>query len=214
MIKRDLLGLLLLGALPWAQAAEPPQVMLQIELRWVESSISAAALEGNKQGAVVVGTGGSVSPKGGKILSTRPDNAGVGQVQRLMVLNGRSASALMSEPRRMEWLDWGVESRQGQWQPKAQMRSVWVDRQTGVQLKVNWPGGAKPALLELRTLQPRGEVGTDELISSLLMPLEQWAVVAREGGNPQASQPGTFSSRDAEPQTSRELQVRISRSPH
>lgn len=210
---RRLLALLLLAVLPLAKAAEPPQQMLQVELRWVESSISAAALAGNRQGAVVVGTGGSVSPRGGQVLSTRPADAGVGPMQRLMVLNGRSASALMSEPRRLEYLDWGVQSRQGKLEPQAQSRSVWVERQTGVQLKVTWPGGARPALLELRTLLPRGEAGSEELISSLLVPLEHWTVVAREGGNPQPPPAGTYSSRDAEPQPSRELQVRISRAP-
>lgn len=220
MTRRHLLAHLLPALLPavvlvplLARAAEPPQLMLQIELRWVESSISGAALAGNKQGAVVVGTGGSVSPKGGKIVSTRPDDAGVGAVQRLMVLNGRSASALMNERKRVEWIDWGVEMRRGQMQPQAQSRSVWVERQTGVQLKVNWPGGAKPALLELRSLQPRDEAGREELISSLLVPLQQWVVIARDGVGPQASPPGVYSSRDAEPQLSRELQVRISPAP-
>lgn len=218
MIKRRdlaglLTGLLLLAGPPLARAAEPPQVMLQIELRWVESSMSGAALTGNKQGAVVVGTGGSVSPRGGKILSTRPDDAGVSPVQRLVVLNGRSASALVNQPRRIEMLDWGVESRRGQWQPQAQMRSVWVERQTGFQLKPSWPGGQQPVLLELRALLLRGEAGSEELVTTQLIPLEQWVTVAREGGNPRPSAPGTYSSRDAEPQASRELQVRISRAP-
>jgi len=212
-ILRRLLALLPLLALAPLLAAEPPRQMLQVELRWVESSLSAAALAGNRQGAVVVGTGGSVSPRGGQVLSTRPVDAGVGPVQRLMVLNGHSASALMSEPRRLEYLDWGVQSRQGRLEPQAQARSVWVERQTGVQLKVLWPGGTQPALLELRTLQPRGEAGSEELISSLLVPLEHWTVVAREGASPQAPAPGTYSSRDAEPQASRELQLRIRRAP-
>ncbi|MDM4768077.1 hypothetical protein [Pelomonas sp. SE-A7] len=197
-----------------AQAAEPPQVMLQIELRWVETSLSGAALDASKRGAVVVGTGGSVSPAGGKIISTRPADAGVSPVQRLLVLNGRQASALVNQPRRMEMLDWGVErDRRGQWQPQAQMRSVWVDRQTGFQIKPSWPGGSQPVLLELRALLPRGEAGSEELVTTQLIPLDQWAVVAREGSNPQAPAAGTYSSRDAEPQTSRELQLRIVRAP-
>ncbi|WP_204280290.1 hypothetical protein, partial [Raoultella ornithinolytica] len=57
--------------LPARLAAAPPAVQLLVELRWVDSRLAPAAVAAVRDGAVVVGTAGSVSPRGpGVVTST------------------------------------------------------------------------------------------------------------------------------------------------
>ncbi len=59
---RALTSLLLLFALcAQASAQALPRKNLWVELRWVETQVSAAAVAGVRDGAVVLGTAGSVS---------------------------------------------------------------------------------------------------------------------------------------------------------
>ena len=50
--------------LPVLSHAAPPAVQLLVELRWVDSALPPSAQAGVRDGAVVVGTAGSVSPRG------------------------------------------------------------------------------------------------------------------------------------------------------
>ncbi len=69
MKRRALLPLILLPALA---AAAPPAVQLVVELRWVDSNLPPAAQAAVRDGAVVVGTAGSVSPRGPGFVTSRP----------------------------------------------------------------------------------------------------------------------------------------------
>jgi hypothetical protein len=237
MTSRRLLLVLALLALQLsglARAAEPagPRQNLLVELRWVESQFSGAALAGVRQGAVVVGTAGSVSPKPAITLSTRrQEDEQSGQIQRVVVLNGYQASVLLSETQLLQWLDYGVELRDirgagggegDRARIQAQTRSVPVERQRGFALTPQWPGGRQPVRVELRVLGsaeaqgpqgPQGQSAQTELLSTVQVPMGDWMTVARSGAATRAPQPGVISSSDAESQSSRELQLRITLAP-
>ncbi|HEX2009618.1 MAG TPA: hypothetical protein VJN44_01655, partial [Roseateles sp.] len=142
-LRRRLLLLCPLLALAAAQAESPRQNLL-VELRWVESGVSGAVIAGSRQGGVVVGTAGSVSPRpGGTTLSTRRVEDDIVQSQQLLVLNGQTASVMLAETELLQWLDYGIELRGGPARPQprlhAQSRSLPVERRRGFALTPLWP---------------------------------------------------------------------------
>ncbi|MEJ5999589.1 hypothetical protein [Paucibacter soli] len=227
MYRRLLVLLTGLLALP-AWAAEGPRQNLWVELRWVESSVSGAAVAGVREGAVVVGTAGSVSPRGAVELSTRRRDEGEEQAQqRLLVLNGHSASVQHGELAPVEWLDYGVQAdlNAGQAQPGkvyAVPRMSVVERETrGFTVSPHWPGGSQPVRVELKAqdLAPAGPgahagaAARQQVLSTVQVPLGDWVTVARSGQDLQRQQRGVLSSRDAEARGQRELQLRVQLAP-
>ncbi|WP_349740485.1 hypothetical protein [Roseateles cavernae] len=209
-------GLLLLAP-ALGRAAEGPRQNLLVELRWAESSVSGAAVAGVRQGGVVVGTAGSVSPRPGLTLSTRRQEAEGSQIQRVLVLNGYQASVLLSETELLQWLDYGVELRGGgRERPRihAQTHSLPTERQRGFVLTPSWPGGKQPVRVELRALGAGQQSGAQsELLSTVLVAMGDWLTVARSGAATRQPQAGVISSSDAESQSSRELQLRVTLAP-
>jgi hypothetical protein len=219
-------GAALLSILPAVQAAEP-RVNLWVELRWVDSRVSQAAVSGVRDGAVVVGTGGSVSPRGAVVLSTEQRQAQGQLLQRLTVLNGYRASVQFGELVPLQWVEVSVPGVSGEGGPpsrehaRAQLRQGYVEQLRGFTLEPHWPGGREPVRVTLRAqdLTPSssglpGQPGTrTEVESTALVPLDEWVTLARSGGQLQRTERGTFSSRDAESVSSRELQVRIQAAP-
>ncbi len=209
-------GLLLLAPV-LGRAAEGPRQNLLVELRWAESSVSGAAVAGVRQGGVVVGTAGSVSPRPGLTLSTRRQEAESSQIQRVLVLNGYQASVLLSETELLQWLDYGVELHGGgRERPRihAQTHSLPIERQRGFVLTPSWPGGKQPVRVELRALGAGQQSGAQsELLSTVLVAMGDWLTVARSGAATRQPQAGVISSSDAEGQSSRELQLRVTLAP-
>lgn len=214
-------ALLLTAALPlWA--AEGPRQNLLVELRWVESGVSGAAVAGVRQGAVVVGTAGSVSPRPGLILSTRRQEDEVQQSQRVLVLNGYQASVLLAETELLQWLEPAVElrgsgsdGRPDRARIQIQPRSLPVERRRGFALTPHWPGGRQPVRVELRALAAGQDAqqAQMELLSTVQVALGEWITVARSGTTARRAEPGVISSSDAEGQRSRELQLRVGLAP-
>ncbi|WP_144006940.1 hypothetical protein [Pelomonas sp. KK5] len=210
---RFLIGLIVLAPL-MAQAAQN----LQVELRWTESAVSGAAMAGVRDGGYVVGTAGSVSPRpGGVTISTA--RASAPPAQRLVVMNGKSASITLTEPQTTQWLDYAVEmpTQQGG-QPKvyAAPRTSVVERSRGFVVTPRWAGGKRPVEVELKAMRPREEAeggGEEQVLSHVQVPLGEWITVARTGAPARAPERGVTSSRDAEPQSSRELQLRVTLAP-
>jgi len=216
---------------PAARAASPSPPAagnLLVELRWVQSSVSGAALAGLRDGAVVVGTAGSVGTRpGGTTLSTAPSSEAVEpQPLRVVVMNGKSASVSMTEQQPTEWLDYGVElspgGRGGGNSPSsakvyAAPRSGTVERSRGFVVTPRWPGGKQRVQVELKAYRPQGGEGgaggQAQVYSTVAVAMGDWITVARSGGNLRPAERGVVSSRDAEPQTSRELQLRVSLAP-
>src|SRR6218665_3574800 len=108
--RRTALAVLVMLSLPLpggaqAREAEGPRRNLLVELRWVESTLSGAALAGAGDGGPVVGTAGSVSPRPGPVLSTRRLEDAAPPAQRLTVLNGRAAPVAPSPPLTPQWAE-------------------------------------------------------------------------------------------------------------
>jgi len=209
-----------------AWAAEGPRQNLWVELRWVESSVSSAAVAGVREGAVVVGTAGSVSPRGAVELSTRRRDEGAEQLQRLLVLNGYSASVQLSELMPVEWLDYGVQTdiNAGQAQPGkvyALPRKSVVEQTRGFSVSPHWPGGNQPVRVELKAedlapASPGAQAmapARQQVLSTVQVPLGDWVTVARSGQGLQRQERGVVSSRDAEARSLRELQLRVQLAP-
>jgi hypothetical protein len=191
----------------WASAA-PPAVQLLVELRWVDSALPPSAQAGVRDGALVVGTAGSVSPRGpGVVTSTVP--AVSVPTQRLLVQNGERASARLTSREPLQWVDTTVElaaggaTRRVYANPRPQL-----DRQVAQSFTVtpDWAGGNAPVRVTFDV-----EEGGNAYQSTLSLPMERWQAVARTGGSsPAPAARGTVSSRDAAGQPERELQLRVS----
>lgn len=222
--------LCLAGALALAPAAwsAEPRVNLWVELRWVDSRVSQAAVAGVRDGAVVVGTGGSVSPRGAIVIGTEQQAAQGQLLQRLTVLNGYKASVQLGELVPLQWVDVSMPlaaAGDGGTAPRdagrAQLRQGYVEQLRGFTLEPHWPGGREPVRVTLRAqdLTPSGTgapgqpAARTEIESTALVPLDEWVTLARSGGQLRRTERGTFSSRDAEAVNSRELQVRIQAAP-
>ncbi len=216
---------LLLAAAP--AVAQGPAQNLWVEVRWVDSAVSGAAVAGLSTGATVVGTAGSISARGGAGLSTqRRDEQ---QVQRLLVLNGHPASVRLTEQTPVQWLDFGVQFDAGGANPGAGANRGWavprhgVTEQTqGFSVTPHWPGGQQPVRVELRAQgsagamqgQQQGQAQSQaEVLSTVSVALGQWLTVARSGAATQRQERGIISSRSAEAQSARELQLRVDLAP-
>jgi hypothetical protein len=227
-----LLALSLLAA--QAVAAGGPSQNLWVEVRWVDSAVSGAAVAAVRDGAVVVGTAGSVTARGGAAVSTqRRDEQ---QVQRLLVLNGHQASVQLTETTPVQWLDFGVQfdavaggaANTNNANNASNTNKGWAVPRSGVSEQTQgftvtpqWPGGQQPVRVELRA-QSSGNASAQspspsqtqaQIVSTVSVALGQWLTVARSGAATQRQERGVISSRSAEAQTSRELQLRVELAP-
>ncbi len=237
------LALALAAAAAAAEAAPSagPRQNLWVEVRWVDSAVSGAAVAAIRDGSVVVGTAGSVSARGSVGFNTqRRDEQ---QVQRLLVLNGHQASVQLTETTPVQWLDFGVQFDAGAaggaggatplpaaggansnanrgW---AVPRQGVTEQTQGFTVTPHWPGGQQPVRVELRAqgssgsgnlLQGQSQAQTQaQVLSTVSVGLGQWLTVARSGAATQRQERGVISSRSAETQSSRELQLRVDLAP-
>lgn len=207
---------LLLTLLPLSALGAPPAVQLLVELRWVDSNLPPAAQAGVRDGAVVVGTAGAVSPRGpGVVVSTAP--AAAQPVQRLLVLNGQRAGLRLTTREPLQWVDAVVEidaaaSAAG---PASAPRRIYASPRQGERRRTQsfsatptWPGGRAPVHVEFDV-----DDSDNAFHSTLALPMERWQTVARSGGATAPAPRGTLSSADAAGQPERELQLRVSVQP-
>ncbi|MBV8036230.1 hypothetical protein [Roseateles sp.] len=212
-MKRRALLHTLLTLLPLSAAAAPPAVTLVVELRWVDSNVAGAALAGVRDGAVVVGTAGAVSPRGPAVV-TSTATAAPAVVQRLLVLNGQRASLRLAAREPLQWVDAVVELDPSAG-PASAPRRLYAsprqgERRTAQSFTVtpSWPGGRAPVRVAFDV-----DTGDEAFQSTLDLPLQRWQPVARSGGGASPAARGTVSSRDAAGQPERELQLRVSLQP-
>ena len=218
-----------------AADAQAPRQNLWVEVRWVDSALSGAALSAIRDGSVVVGTAGSVSARGTVGFNTQRSDES--QVQRLLVLNGHQASVHLTETTPVQWLDFGVQfdaaaGGSGGAVPlpagnNANPNKGWavprngVTEQTqGFTVTPHWPGGQQPVRVELRAQggsggsMTQGQTQTQaQVLSTVSVGLGQWLTVARSGAATQREERGVISSRSAETQSTRELQLRVELAP-
>lgn len=208
---------LLLTLLPLPALAAPPGVQLLVELRWVDSHLPPAAQAGVRDGAVVVGTAGAVSPRGpGVVVSTAPA-AAPQPAQRLVVLNGQRASLRLTTREPLQWVDAVVEidpSARAAGPASAPRRLYASPRQgerrsaQGFAVTPTWPGGRAPVRVDFDI-----DDGDSAFQSTLDLPMDRWQTVARSGGAMAPAPRGTLSSADAAGYPERELQLRVSVQP-
>ncbi|MBV8379711.1 MAG: hypothetical protein JO224_08260 [Pelomonas sp.] len=209
---KKLLPMFLICGAALARASEPN---LEVELRWVETRLNAAAVGAVRNGAYVVGTLGTVSSQGGgSTYSTTSPDASVQPVARLRVQSGHTAGVDFSEERRQQSIELiggggaqaqaqGASSARG---PRGKIIDTPVERHRSVSVTPRLAGDG--AQLEVSVVEPQA-AGQSEQHTTLQVPLNRWFTVARSGELPHAPEPGTYSTSDAAVQTQRELQVRV-----
>ncbi|RTL40507.1 MAG: hypothetical protein EKK53_15050 [Burkholderiales bacterium] len=204
-MKRRALLLLLIGTSVAAEAALPA-VTLLVELRWVESALAPAAQAGVRDGAVVVGTGGAVSPQGPGVV-TATAGAAAEPPQALRVANGERAQLRLTTREPLQWLDTVAELS-----PQGSVRGLYARPQAGTREAVrsitvlpSWAGGRAPVRLAFQ-VDEDGHAVT----STRDLPLERWQTVAQTGGATPPAPRGTTRSTDAVAKPERALQVRVS----
>lgn len=203
----------LLALIPLPVLAAPPAVQLVVELRWVDSNLPPAAQAGVRDGAVVVGTAGAVSPRGpGVVTSTAA--AAPQPLQRLLVQNGQRASTRLTTREPLQWVDVLVEIDPTA-APASAVRHLYAQPRQGERrvaqtfaVTPTWPGGRAPVRVAFSV-----EDGDNAFESTLDLPLERWQTVARTGGSAAPAARGTVSSSDAAGWPARELQLRVSVQP-
>jgi len=209
--------------------AQGPKQNLLVELRWVESELSGTAVAGIRDGSTVVSTGGSVSPRGGVTLSTENREQRQQLFPRLMVLNGSQASFTMTESTPVQWVDVAVDRQQSERDRVVVVpRQGMAERVRGIVVRPNWPGGRSPVNVEVRAsdqsqLPQGGAYGTSlpdahqrpstDVLSTVQAPLGIWVTIARTGSVSSSASCNTYSTRDAEVQKLRELQLRVDVAP-
>lgn len=207
-MRNRFLQALLFLTLPALAHAAPPVVQLLVELRWVDSALPPAAQAGVRDGAVVVGTAGAVSPRGPGVVTTTVPAVSV-PTHRLLVQNGERASARLTTRDALQWLDASVEltaggaTRRIHASPRAPERQV----MKSFMVTPSWPGGTAPVRVTFDV-----DDGDNAFQSTLSLPMGQWRAAAHSGGAA-APTAGTVSSRDAAGQPERELQLRVSIQP-
>ncbi|WP_457420327.1 hypothetical protein [Roseateles sp. P5_E7] len=208
------LALSILALLAGLAQAAPPAVQLTVELRWVDSQLPPSAQAGVRDDAVVVGTAGTVSPRGpGVVTSTAP--AAPQPAQRLLVLNGQRASLRLTTREPLQWVDTVVELDPAATTAASAARRLYAQPRQGERratqsfaVTPTWPGGRAPVRVAFDV-----EDGDSAFQSTLDLPLERWQTVARTGGTSSPPPRGTVNSRDAAGQPERELQLRVSVQP-
>ncbi|MFG6464538.1 hypothetical protein ACG04Q_23405 [Roseateles sp. DXS20W] len=203
MKRRALLPLMLL---PTLAGAAPPDVQLLVELRWVDANLPPSAQAGVRDGATVIGTAGTVSPRGPGVVTSSAPAVSL-PTQRLLVQNGQRADVRLTTREPLQWVDAVVEldgnraTRRIHASPQPQERSV----THSFMVTPTWAGGTAPVRVVFDV-----QDGDQSFRSTLDLTMERWHTAARLGGTAAAAPRGTVSSRDAAGQPERELQLRVS----
>ncbi|MEK9952953.1 MAG: hypothetical protein VW687_12455 [Curvibacter sp.] len=175
--------------LAWPAAAQSSERDLVLELREIE--------EGG--GGYVVGTQSQVP-----LMAP----------QQLQVRNGGAARLSFSQTTPLQWVQ-SVQAPGAMTGAGVKQGLIWLQAGQSLQFKPRWPGGNRPATVEVEVQttsvqqQPGRELPSQarsELSTTVQAPLGQWVTLARSGNLPQ---PGVYSS-NAATQRPRLLQLRVS----
>ena len=102
-------------------------------------------------------------------------------------------------------------------------QTTWIDLGQGLVVTPRWPGGRAPVTVELEArssepaqggaytgrVEPDGQVRRSEVASTVSVPLGEWTVVARNGGQSSRTQSGTLSTRSLDESRSEQLEIRV-----
>ena len=124
------------------------------------------------------------------------------------------------------WTSYGPQEGSGADQGAVHVvpQTTWIDLGQGLVVTPRWPGGRAPVTVELEArssepmqaggaysgrLEPDGQVRRTEVGSTVSVPLGEWTVVARNGGQTERTQSGTLSTRSLDESRSEQLEIRI-----
>jgi len=177
-MKRAIVALCLAPVLGFA--AEP----LPVRNLLVEWRVNEAVVDQRQSGVIVLRSDGRGTRASVETRSSERTGDGV---QRLLVLNGASASLQLTHS--VPW-----QFVQAAWQGGAAssprsgvvMGTQWAASGQGLQVQPRWPGGAARVSVELQAdaAAPLADGGSvrEQLRTTLQLPLDQWAVVAERSG--------------------------------
>lgn len=222
----------------WAQA-ELPQRNLLVSWRLQSTDQAEQADRGLRHGEVRVDSRSGMSGQGVVTWSSiQGQDSRQGQMQ-LLVLNGSPARLTWSQQQpSVHWQFLATEPRSAfsPTGPQAQVPSqgpslvpsqvqalgqtVWITREQGLRVRPVWAGGRSGVRLEFEVQSPmadalersRPDAPAPQVHSSavVLVPLDQWTVVARSGQQTQRQQRGTYASTEASQDGHTTLEIKVS----
>jgi len=176
-------ALLLICAPLLAAAADPlPARNLLVEWR-----VSAMATDQRSSGAIILRSDGS-GTRAGASVDTRSGERSRDGVQRVIVLNGASATVRLAQavPWQFVQAAWGAASS-----PRGRgvaLGTQWIESGQGLQVQPRWPGGTAPVTVELHaeSAEPSadGSGAREQLHTTLQLPMNQWVAVAQRSADP------------------------------
>ncbi|MBU0915400.1 hypothetical protein [Aquabacterium parvum] len=122
------------------------------------------------------------------------------------------------------WTSYGPLEGSGNSPVQVVPQTTWIDLGQGLIVTPRWPGGRAPVTVELEArssepaqpggaysgrVDPDGQVRRTEVGSTVSVPLGEWTVVARNGGQNARAQSGTLSTRSLDESRSEQLEIRI-----
>lgn len=209
----------------------------------MDSALSGAALSAVRDGSVVVGTAGSVSARGSVGFNTQRRDEQQVQRLLVLNGHQASVHLTESTPIQWVdfALPFNAGGGAGGAVPLPSTGAVgnanpgWavprngvIEQTRGFTVTPHWPGGQQPVRVELRAQGSgasdsnnaftQGQAHTQgqtqaQVLSTVSVGLGQWLTVARSGAATQRQERGVISSRSAEAQSTRELQLRVDLAP-
>ena len=193
-------------------SAKLPARNMTVELRVLSESDAAS------QGVVT----------GGAVVRTYPVQERELEIQKVYVMNGERAHLKLGASMPVQWVKTAVShtasgttatgdasAAQGQGVDTA---TTWMDAGQGLAVKVSWPGGRQPAVVEVevdmaavdaRAGQNLPHQSRSRVATTVVTPLGEWSTIAVTGGRPVLEQAGVYSTRSLESDGAKLMQVRV-----
>lgn len=208
----------------WAEGRDARLPLRNLLVEWrVQGQGQTRQTQGGIQtGRIVVDSRRGVITEASGNWSTVQTDGQTQSVQQLQVLNGGRARLFVGESK--PYLNWqwsmAPQSQGGTLQAPGAVQvwaqTAWLDVGRGITVRPSWPGGRAPVTVELEAqvsqqqpYEPDGQVRRNEVLSTVAIPLGEWAVVARSGVRQQQRSAGSLSTRDLDDHQSEQLEIRI-----
>lgn len=139
--------------------------------------------------------------------------------QKVTVANGEKAQFDFGTAQPWAWVSAAVRGNGAGSADGVSQSLQWARNSRTLECQVAWPGGSKPARLDVSVQLAAGGQGavdgttpqqrTQQVRTVVWVPLGEWFTLARSGPRPTASVDGSYSSRTAEQGQAQLLQVRV-----
>ena len=165
---------------------------------------------------------------GGSVVRSYPPQDREMEIQKVYVQNGERAQLKLNTSQPMQWVKNAVQQSVSTSSAAAGTSALsgqgvestvnWMDAGQGLSVKVSWPGGKQPAVVEVevesaamdaRTGQNLPSQTRSRIATTVLAPLGEWSTIAVTGGRTALEQPGVYSTRALESDGAKLVQVRV-----